>query len=314
MIKRIQNKIAESRHTLPIAVVYGIAIWLLAGLISEQWWIQFGCFILSIVLMTELNNQNVLIRIYSRTVSSAYIFLTCAATFLLPSLSGAVIQLCFIAAFYLLCQTYQDKEAVGKIFHAFACLGIAGLIDIQFIYYLAIIWLLMGITIYSLSIRTFLASLLGFITPFWFCFAWHLYQGGDDLLEWMGQISAVADIHFPVNYAVLSLPCISFFAFLIILYIIGAVHFFHTSYNDKIRVRQIYYSLILLSAFSCMLTAITPELYDITIRLMIVTVSPIIAHFISLTYTKLTNVMFLIILGITIILTGLNLWMPSSLF
>ena len=37
MKKRIQNITAESRRTLPVAMLYGTAIWVLAGLFREQW-------------------------------------------------------------------------------------------------------------------------------------------------------------------------------------------------------------------------------------------------------------------------------------
>ena len=37
MMKRIQNKVAESRRTLAVTVLYGIAVWLLAGLEKDNW-------------------------------------------------------------------------------------------------------------------------------------------------------------------------------------------------------------------------------------------------------------------------------------
>ena len=68
-MKHIQNIVAESHRTLPITAVYAIVIWLMAGLINEGWWLQFGCFVLSVFLMMQMNSQNLLTRIYSRTVS-----------------------------------------------------------------------------------------------------------------------------------------------------------------------------------------------------------------------------------------------------
>ena len=90
MTKRVQNIIAESRYTLPIAAFYSICIWLIAGLVSQMWWIQFGCFVVSAVMMMLLNKENMLIRIYSRLVSSTYLVLSCAAVFLFASRSSAI--------------------------------------------------------------------------------------------------------------------------------------------------------------------------------------------------------------------------------
>ena len=113
MIKRTQNKIAESRTTLPVVVSYAILIWMAAGLLTHNWWIQFACFLVSSYLMVELNNQNALIRIYSRMVSCSFLVLSCAGNFLFPSLEVALGQLCFICFLLLLFRTYQDKASPG---------------------------------------------------------------------------------------------------------------------------------------------------------------------------------------------------------
>ena len=106
MTKRIQNSIAESRYALPIAAFYSICIWLLAGLVSQQWWIQFGCFVVSAWMMMMLNKENMLIRIYSRLVSSAYLVLTCAAVFLFASRSSAIMQMGAVISLFLLLPAY----------------------------------------------------------------------------------------------------------------------------------------------------------------------------------------------------------------
>ena len=146
-MKRFQNKVAESRRTLPVAVVYGAAIWLAAGLIPQQWWIQFVCFVCSTFVMVLLNNSNALIRIYSRMVSAVFIVLSCAVCFLFHSLTGAIFQLCFITSLLTLFRTYQDKESTGWIFYTFLLLGLASLAQIQALYFVPLFWLIMAVTI-----------------------------------------------------------------------------------------------------------------------------------------------------------------------
>jgi hypothetical protein len=110
MIKRTQNRVAESRFMLPVVVAYAIAVWLASGLLIPAIpitsaellrgaWVQFACFLISAYLMVELNNSNALIRIYSRSVSCSFIVLVCAGCFLFSSLGGAIVQLCMVAAF-----------------------------------------------------------------------------------------------------------------------------------------------------------------------------------------------------------------------
>lgn len=132
-MKRLQNKVSDSKLSLPITSVYAIGVWVLAGLIQEAWWIQFGCFTLSVYLMAVLNNSNALIRIHSRMVSCSFIILTCTACFLFASLHEAVCTMLMAATYVVLFQTYQDKEAPGLTFYSFLLLGLSSLVDIQII-------------------------------------------------------------------------------------------------------------------------------------------------------------------------------------
>ena len=306
MVKRLQNKIAESRLSLPIAVVYGVIIWLLAGVLKEHWWVQFCCFGLSAYLMAELNNQNLLIRIFSRMVSCVYIVLICMAVFLFPSISGAIVQLGAVSSLFLLFQTYQDKTAVGKTYYTFLLLGLMSGVDIRVLYYVPVFWVLMAWLIYSLSWRTFFASLLGLLTPYWFALPWFAYR--EDFDSIIHHMANLVDISSRIDFTSLSLPQFLFLGFLLLLAIIGALHFVLTSYLDKIRVRQLYYSFILITVFSTLLLFLMPQCYDMVIGMMIVTVSPLYAHFVALTHTRLSNIVFIVITAMILILTGFNLW------
>ena len=64
---------AGSRLTLPVTVLYGLAIWIISGVIQHDWWIQLGCHALACYLMILFNNFYALIRVYSRAITSAEI-------------------------------------------------------------------------------------------------------------------------------------------------------------------------------------------------------------------------------------------------
>ena len=313
MIKRLQNRVAESRLTLPLTFLYASVIWLLAGLFLQQsLWLPAGCMTASAYVMLKLNDLNLLIRIYSRTVSAFYIVLVCAAPFLLASLPGAFIQLCAIMALTLLSISYKDKRATGWTFYAFSCLSLGSTAEISLLYYVPLLWFIMAWYTYSLSWRTFLASLLGLLTPYWFLLAWHWTVSGGSLEPWMSHLAGVASLRLPIDYTVISTQRMIFFTLVIACYLTGSIHFLNKKSDDKIRVRQIYYSLITATGYSCILTALQPNLYDMTIRMMMITVSPIIAHFITLTHTKWTNMVFIVLSAIIITITIFNLWMLSS--
>jgi len=311
MKKRIQNRTAESRRTLPIAMLYGTAIWVLAGLFQEQWWIQFVCFVLSVLMVMRINSKNLLIRIYSRSVSVAFIFLSCAAVFLFPSWTGGVVQLCCIAALLLLYDSYQDNTSVGKAYYTFLLLGIGSMFDAHVIFYLPLLWIMMKIIVYALSWRTFLASLLGLITPYWLICGWLMWQKNGNIHA-IANLFAVQDIlQFPFDFSSVPLSYLLVMAFATLLMVIGSMHFVHSSFRDKIRVRQIYYGFITLGLFSLALLVLQPH-NELALRMLILAASPLIGHYWALTNSRISNIIFIIITVALVVLTAFNLWISSS--
>lgn len=292
-------------------MLYGTAIWVLAGLFKEQWWVQFACFILSVLLVMRINSKNLLIRIYSRSVSVAFIFLSCAAVLLFPSLAGGIVQLCCIAALMLLFDSYQDQTAVGSYYYAFLLLGIGSMFDAHVIFYLPLLWFMMKIIVYSLSWRTFFASLLGLATPYWFMCGWLLWQKDGDF-QAIANLFAIQDIlQFPFDFGSVTLPYLLLMAFTTLLMAIGSMHFIHSSFRDKIRVRQIYYGFITLGIFSLALWVLQPH-NELAIRMLILTTSPLVGHYWALTNSRFSNIVCIILAAVLVVITAINLWISSS--
>lgn len=111
-----------------------------------------------------------------------------------------------------------------------------------------------------------------------------------------------------VDYQVVTRAQLIYFVLLVVLFIIGSIHFWLTSYMDKVRVRQIYTSLMIIAVYTIILLAFYPQRFDILIYVMTIAVSPIAAHFVSLTYTRMSNIFFITLLTAILILTGMNLW------
>ena len=312
MTKRLQNKVAESRLTLPVTIAYSVAVWLMAGLIKENWWIQFSCFLISVFLILILNNENVLIRVYSRSVSATYAVLTCMAVSLLPSVQGAIIKLLSIASLLFLYKCYQDKSSPGLNFYAFLCIGIASLMDVRILLFLPFYWITMLAFIYSFSIRTFIASLIGLITPYWFLGAWYFFWRGSHTLL-IAHFDVFRNLEFSFSYSLLSFSQLLFIGFLLAAFLVSTIHFMLTSYQDKIRVRQIFYNLISLTVYAVLLIALQPQLYDIAVIYLIIAVSPLVGHFFALSYSKISNIIFIVCCIFALIITAFNLWSSLSI-
>ena len=283
-MKRPQNIIAEGGLTLPVAALFGIVVWLLSGLVQQRLWLQLACFVATVYVLIELTNQNALLRVRSRMVSSTFIVLSCAASFLLPQMTGGIVQFCFVMAFLLLFQTYQTSHSIGRTFYAFTAIGLASIAFVHVLWYVPVLWILMATQLQSLNWRTWLTSLLGLAMPYWFALLWFLlpFNLSD---EWTTDFTPLADhfskladiaIQSPIT-SHLFLGGLLVFILTIILATIGMAHFWQYSFEDKMR----------------LLTLCT---------------SPLIAHVLTFTSSRLSNILFFVALALALALAVFNLW------
>lgn len=312
MKKLIQNIVAGSRLTLPVTIAYTVVVWLLCGLIIQNLWVQFAGFCATSYLMMMLNNQNALIRIFSRLVSCAFLILSCAACFLILNIRGNLMQLFVVAAYLILFQSYQNKEAIGITYYSFLMLGLASLACPHILYFVPLIWLLTMTNLLSLSWRSWLASLLGLLTPYWFFCAWLVYQ--NDFSPLIYHFSPLFDFQFPIRHASLGTSVLMTCGLLAICTVIGTIHFIRKSTYDSIRIRLLYGFFIWMDLFAFAWLAFQPQHYDMLLRIIIINTAPLIAHFFALTSTKITNVTFLVLTGLTLLITAYNLWIISYPF
>ncbi len=308
-MKRLQNEVAESRIALPFIIAYGLVMWIAGGLFSQGLYLEMLLFAASLYLMVELNNSNALIRIYSRMVSCSFVMLTMMMPFFFSKASVLIVQLCFIGVYTLLFKCYQDTHTQGKTFYAFFILGIATTQMPQTILFLPVFLILMGTKLMAIDHRLIIASIIGLIAPYWFLSGYCMIKGDFHLLK--ESLPFSGDFLLPIKYSALTEAELLCFGFITVLFIIGAIHFLHNSFKDKIRTRMIYEMLLIINLFTIFLFLIQPQLINYLLGIMVINTSIFIAHFIALTSTKITNLTFFVLILITIVLTIHNLWMPS---
>lgn len=306
--------------------VYGLTVWIVNGLIEGQAWVPFISFVISTFLMMEMNTSNALIRIYSRMVSCSFIALMAMASPLLNIQSPAddisstliaplsaivntrcsITCLLAIASYIMLFRTYQNRTAMAHMFYGFMFLGLASMLYVEALYYVPALWLLNIFSLQAASWRNFFASILGLITPYWFAAVWFVYQ--EDFSLPIAHFSRLADVHIPADYSLLTANQIVTFAFILAIGITGTVHYIRTSFNDKIRIRMLYNFFIAMNLLSVAFIIVQPQHYNFLIRMMIINTSPLIAHFIALTHTRVTNIAFYLIVAAALLITGYNIW------
>ena len=307
-MKRFQNRIAESWLTLPGVSLFVVCVWLLSGLVVNGWWAQLACMAVSTYLMAELSNSNALLRVRSRMVSATFLVFSATACFLFGSLAGGIVQLCFVAMFIILFRTYQDPLTQGWMFYAFLCLSLASLVWVQCLYYVPLMWLLVAVELQSLSWRSWVATLIALLTPYWFASLWVFYQQDVSLV--VSHFSPLAELSFPYDYGQLSISQIGSFSFVVLLMLVGAIHFWNRSFEDRIRIRQFYGFFFYVGLFSVVFLVLQPQHFNALMRIVIVCAAPMAAHFFALTKTRATNVFFCVSLTIAVLLTAISLLEP----
>ena len=159
----------------------------------------------------------------------------------------------------------------------------------------------------SMSIRTLSASVLGTALPYWFATAIMAYMGKLGALA--GHLAQLADTSHAGDFSHLSAPEWSATALIATAAATGIVHYRRQCLGDKIRTRMLYHCFITTFIASAALLAALPRHYDLAMRMMTISTSPLIAHFIALTNTKVTNIAFHAFLAAALAVTAFNLWM-----
>ena len=272
---------------------------------SQGLWLQLLILVASTVMMVILNNNNSLIRIYSRMVSCSFYVVVLMSPFLFSSINIGIAQLAFIFSLNFILRAFQDKQAVGWVFYAFVAIGVASVFYVELLWLVPILWILLTTNVLAMSLRTFIASILGVALPYWFLSAYYLL---------IGNPQAIAD-HFeammlwqqPFDFSMLDSHRGLTFLFVAILGIIGSVHFVAYSYQDKIRTRMIFEMFITVDILSFVFIILQPQHFDNLLPIIIVNTSCLFAHYVALTRTWLTNVTFIVMCLATLGLTIFNL-------
>lgn len=313
-VKRLQNRIAESRFTLPATGTITLLTWIGAYLTGQINIITlpYLFIIISTYLMVELNNSNALMRIYSRMVSCSFLVLCLIASPEFMTMKSSIVLLSLVATYLIGFHAYQEKRSHGLIFFAYLCLGIGSMVFAKLLYLVPLLWIVLSTNLMAFSMKSFVASILGLVTPYWFAATYYIYIG--DFTTFTEHVTDLADFTGLFDISGITANQVVTFGFVLIVAMTGIIHFLRTSYNDKIRTRMIYDIFITIDIASVILLFLFPRHFNEWLAIIIVNTSPLIAHYITLTRTWMTNISFYIFVVGAALLTCFNIWMPSFQF
>lgn len=268
--------------------------------------------LLSTCLMVELNNTNALIRIYSRMVSCCFLIMMTMHTFLYWNMGTALTTLGVTVFLYTIFHSYQHRQAAGWVYYAFCGLSVASIAFIQIAFFLPLLWIMMFSRLLSMSIRTFSASLLGILTPYWLFSVIKVWQGDIDSLA--NHFRDIATFSQPFDTNMLGIHELVSGAFILLCALIGTIHYIRTRHQDRIKTQMLYEMMITVNYAAIIFLILQPQHYNKLIGIIEICTSTLIAHFIALTHTYWTNLLTKILLVSTIAITIFNLCRPSLNF
>ena len=295
---------ATGRFTLPVVILICLLLW---GSTFQEWneLISLGVTIIIGYVFIETNTTFNLIRTRTSMPVCLYWLIATALFFLHPFEWTNLVPLVFILATYQLFHSYESVSSSPFIFHSFLFIGLGSIAFPQLLYMVPMLWGSM-IPFRAISIKSFLASIIGLMTPYWFIFGYALYFNEMHIL--LTPLREAAHL-YPIDYSHLTLPEIASWGFITLLLIVSGFHYWQISYMDKTRTR-IYHSYLAIAGFwATLLSILQPIHWCEWLSIQLICTAFLCGHLFSLTRNRFSGIFFIVTFVLYILLMSFNLWM-----
>lgn len=330
--KKLQNQVTAGRFTLPVVILICTLCWvstyflfpdLMTAPTQENlssfwqsardfllpgWAERIVSFLVYAVIgyfLIELNNQFGIIRMRASMQTAIYFLLVTVCPEMHLLYAGDIAALAFLISIYFLFKSYQQSRAAGYLFYSFLFIG-AGSILFPQLTVLSVLWLFEAYRFQALTPRSFCGALLGWILPYWMLFGHAFFYNEMELFyRPFIELTTFGDVF---NLQILQTWELAVLGYLLVLFIVSAVHCIAAGFEDKIRTRAYLQFLIDLTIFLFLLIAIQPNYCSDLLPLLMISCSILIGHFFVLTNSKSSNVFFIVSLVSLILLFAFNIW------
>ena len=330
--KKLQNQVTAGRFTLPVVILICTLCWvstyflfpdLMTAPTQENlssfwqsardsllpgWAERIVSFLVYAVIgyfLIELNNQFGIIRMRASMQTAIYFLLVTACPEMHLLYAGDIAALAFLISIYFLFKSYQQSHAAGYLFYSFLFIG-AGSILFPQLTVLSVLWLFEAYRFQALTPRSFCGALLGWMLPYWMLFGHAFFYNEMELFyRPFIELTTFGDV-FKLQF--LQTWELAVLGYLLVLFIVSAVHCIAAGFEDKIRTRAYLQFLIDLTIFLFLLIAIQPNYCSDLLPLLMISCSILIGHFFVLTNSKSSNVFFIVSLVSLILLFAFNIW------
>lgn len=261
-------------------------------------YLSLGVCALTVYLIAELTNANVLLRISSRALSSTYAYIVGIILFMHGFIPGLAFALFILLSYFTLFATYQQPSPV-LTFLTYIMLSLASFVFPKSLVFIPIFWLFQSY-LRSFSLRCFMASFFGLILPYWMLFGALTCVDGGVAIFAENCLQAVK-FSMP-DYSALSTTDILIFVFVMILFLVGFVDCIVNAYLDKTRTRIIYNVINSHTLLTILFILLQPQFFHTLLPILLVDASLVGGHYISQTYNKFSAIYFYVMLAFSVAL------------
>lgn len=201
----------------------------------------------------------------------------------------------FLVAIYVFYGIYRNRNAAEQAYTSSILVAVASLIYAPIILFIPVFWI--GLSFfYSFSVRTFLATILGILTP-WVLFLAIKYYIEPDL-NWLYTIGE----SFQLGFNVLTRPFneLIYLACLTVIAIIGLVGVTSNINQDSMQARALLNFNTLLLFFSFAFTLIFPQMFFVFLPFVAMSYAILLSHPITIGKTEFYKIIFIVFIVLNI--------------
>ncbi|MBQ4162655.1 MAG: hypothetical protein IJD84_07235 [Parabacteroides sp.] len=221
-----------------------------------------------------------------------------------PLKSTSIGAFCLILAIYQLFISYHDPEARDKAYNAALLIGIGSLLWVHLLWFLPLFWIGMY-NFRSLTLRTFLASILGVLTVYWFLFGWCVWM--HDFTPFIIPFSKLFSLHFLATDGIVLLNWLSIIM-IALFTLVSSLNIITHEVEDSLRSRQFLFFLIMLSVWAFGLYFFYKEVSEEFLEMACIPASILIAHFFTVMRGKIVLGAFWSMVVLLIVVFFVRVW------
>lgn len=205
-----------------------------------------------------------------------------------PLKSTSVGVFCLIFSIYLLFRSYHDEMAVHYAYKTALLIGFGSLLWVHLLWFVPLFWIGMY-KFRTLNLRTFVASLFGLLTIYWFLFGWCVWMG--DYTPFTVSFATLLHIDILSGHSTNPLDWMTILL-ITLLTIAASVNMWRYEYDDSLRTRQFLSFLMLFAVWSFGLFFLYEQASEEFLQVACVPASILTAHFFTVKRNKYTFWLF----------------------